>query len=211
MRGIAGANLHQDVVLVVSARGRDYVTEFARVRHALSTNFEVCGQIHLDGEKWLLSTSHFFLLSTKAAFFDCGDKIRDCHERCSLKLRMRAPGRCDRARPAAGTGRRPPSVQLFLVFQRLQPPCLRHIQTAVRLDVRLAISRSGHSNCLMMDWNERDPFFQGSPRVHDLCTARSKKIQNLPGERSQVELRVAYWRIAAVSVGAPWADPASRR
>jgi hypothetical protein len=51
VRGIAGANLRQDVVLVVTARCLDYVTELTRVGHALFSNLEVCGQIYLDEEK----------------------------------------------------------------------------------------------------------------------------------------------------------------
>ena len=67
---------------MVSARGRDNVTELARVRHALSSNFEVCGQIYLDEEKWLLSTSHFSpYLPKQLLSITLITRIRDWRER----------------------------------------------------------------------------------------------------------------------------------
>jgi hypothetical protein len=40
VRGIAGANSHQNAVLVVGVHGVDCVTDVAGVRHALSNNRE---------------------------------------------------------------------------------------------------------------------------------------------------------------------------
>ena len=40
MRGIAGANSHQNAVLVVGVRGLDCVTDVAGVYHALPSNLE---------------------------------------------------------------------------------------------------------------------------------------------------------------------------
>jgi hypothetical protein len=82
----------------------------------------------------------------------------------------------------------------------------------LRLDVRLGylplwtLARTAH------DGLERERSILSRKPACARCVHREiKENPNLPGERSQVELRVAYWRIAAVSVDAPWADPASRR
>jgi len=40
VRGIAGANSHQNVVLVIGVRGLDCVTDVAGVRHALPSNLK---------------------------------------------------------------------------------------------------------------------------------------------------------------------------